>query len=265
MVLLSLALPTFFGCAKAGDPARAKSDVRPASSFRGNANGSALIFDGDSIWSSEVDSLATTLQSHQVSYIEVDSKGLDQMSLDQLSSFSLLIVPGGYAPTITASLSAQTHARLREAVQVRGMSYLGFCAGAWLAVAPAPASGQDVVYGVGLVDGPVLQENYLEKQGLEFKIVPADFPGGAKRDLLWYGGPVTPETPGGVVARYPDGTAAITQVRSGQGFVTLSGLHPTATPAILGVLGLSDPDAVAPDLSWQLLDSSLRQSPLPAY
>ena len=200
-----------------------------------------------------------------MSYEEVDSKGLDEMPLDQLTSFGALVVPGGYAPTITASLSAQTHAKLREAVQVRGMSYLGFCAGAWLAVAPAPAAGQDVAYGVGLVDGPVLQENYLEKQGLEFKIVQAEFPGGAKRDLLWYGGPITPEAPGGVVARYPDGTAAITQVHSGQGFVTLSGLHPTATPAILGVLGLSDPDAVAPDLSWQLLDSTLRQSPLPTY
>jgi glutamine amidotransferase-like uncharacterized protein len=252
------------GCAKARDHSTIEVR-RPLASFRGDSNRSVLIFNGDSIWVSEADSIESILQDHRVSYQEVDSKGLDQMTLDQITSYGLLIIPGGYAPTVTASLSHQTHEILREAVQDRGMNYLGFCAGAWLAVAPAPPPGQDVSYGLGLIDGPLLTENYLEKEGFEFKIVPAEFPGGSKRNLLWYGGPITPEISGGVVARYPDGTPAITQVHSGLGFLTLSGLHPTATPGILSVLGFSDLSAVAPDFTWALLDSSMSQQPLPTF
>jgi hypothetical protein len=253
-----------FGCAKAHDHSAVDAH-RPLASYRGNSDRSVLVFTGDSIWISEADSIESILQDHRVSYQEVDSKGLDQMTLDQIASYGLLIIPGGYAPTVTGSLSHQTHENLREAVQQRGLNYLGFCAGAWLAEAPAPAPGQDVVYGVGLIDGPLLQENYLEKEGYEFKIVSAEFPGDERKNLLWYGGPITPEIPGGVVARYPDGTPAITQVHSGLGFLTLSGLHPTATPGILSVLGFTDLSAVAPDFTWALLDSSMNQQPLPTF
>jgi glutamine amidotransferase-like uncharacterized protein len=260
------------GCAKPGQVITS-SVPRPPSIFQGKSPGSVLLFDGESSWDAEVDSLAHLLYLHDTSYREVDSTQLGAMTLDGISAFSLLIVPGGYAPTITDSLTKDTHARLRQAVQERGLSYLGFCAGAWLAVAPAPSSaGQDVSYGIGLVDGPLLQPNYLTQQGKEFAIVSAELPNISdpaaepiRRDLLWYGGPITPDTPSGVIAKYPDGTPAISEIHSGKGFVIISGLHPTATQPILEVLGLSDPQAIAPDFAWELLKSAMTQMPLPTF
>jgi glutamine amidotransferase-like uncharacterized protein len=224
-----------------------------------------LIYSGEGSWGSEVESLEAILYSHGTTYQSVNASELDQLSLDQLSAYALIIFPGGDAPTVARNLSRETHARLRAAVQISGISYLGFCAGAWLAVSPAPAPGQDVSYGLGVVDGPIQSPNYLSKQGLEFAIVRAQFPGGRERELLWYGGPITPDLPNGVIAKYPDGTPAITQIHSGNGFVIVSGLHPTATGPILDVLGLSAPEAIAPDFAWALLDSAIRQKELPAF
>jgi len=190
---------------------------------------------------------------------------LDSMPLDELSKYALMIFPGGDAPTITKSLTADTHAKLREAVQKRGVDYLGFCAGAWLAISPAPQPGEDVFYGIGVVAGPIQQQNYLYKEGREFAIAKASFPDGTHRDLLWYGGPITPDIPGGVLAKYPDGTPAITQINSGEGLVIVAGLHPTANLAILNVLGLSDPEAIAPDYAWKLIAAGIHHTPLPAF
>lgn len=237
---------------------------RPPSSFRGSSN-PVLILQGASIWPAEVDSLADILIEHKVSYREIDPSELEQMPLGDLDAYSLLIIPGGDAPTITASMSATTHAKLRTAVQERGLNYLGFCAGAWLAVAPAPEPGQDTSYGIGLVDLPLEEQTIFYKQQKHFTITQAVFPDGSRRDMLWYGGPITPDVPGAVVARYPDGKPAISQLHSGNGFVIVSGLHPTANQPILDALGLSDPSAIAPDFAWKLLDSAMRQSPLPAY
>ena len=61
-----------------------------------------------------------------------------------------------------------------------------------MGVAPAPKPGKDVSYGLGIVAGPELEYYYLENQGTEIAMTLASFPDGSKRDLLWYGGPVTP-------------------------------------------------------------------------
>ncbi len=238
---------------------------RPPFSHRTGDHTDVLLFSGASSWSAEVDSLARILLSHGTTYQEVTSAELDGMSTDEISKYSLLIVPGGNAPVLTGSLSAATHAKLRTAVQERGLDYLGFCAGAWAAIAPAPEPGKDTTYGLGVVNGPIQQPNYLEKQGLEFAISHASFPNGTQRDLLWYGGPMTPDLPGGVVAKYADGTPAVTQIWSGQGFVIVSGLHPAINPFILNALGLSDTDAIDPEFAWQLIEAGLRQIPLQAF
>jgi glutamine amidotransferase-like uncharacterized protein len=265
MIGRTVFLSAFFisvGCAKSGPVSEPPTSQYP-NFFNGTGSGSVLLFQGDSSWDAEVDSLAGLLYTHQVTYREVDSSTLNAMTLDEISNYNALIVPGGYAPTITASLSTATHEKLRQAVQIRGMGYLGFCAGAWLGVAPAPAAGNDVTYGIGFVEGPLLQPNYLTQQGREFAIVSAHFPNGSHRDLLWYGGPITPNS--GVVAKYPDETPAVSQVWSGKGFVILSGLHPTATQSILEALSLSDTQAIAPDFAWELLDSVIHQIPLQVF
>lgn len=225
----------------------------------------ALLFNGKGVWADEVASLKNILSSHGASFQEVTSDELDRMSLDELSQFKMLIFPGGGGSTQANSLGADTHARLRAVVQERGVSYIGFCAGAFIAVAPAPEAGKDVSYGLGIVDGPILDYYYLENQGKLISMTLESFADGTKRDLVWYGGPVTPNASGGVVAKYPNGDPAITQIWSGKGFVMLSAIHPAAPQRIRDLYGLRDSDGLDYDLTWKLLDSTMNQRPLQAF
>jgi glutamine amidotransferase-like uncharacterized protein len=224
-----------------------------------------LLFIGSGTWGTEVTNLENILNSNGASFKEVTSAQLDAMSVDEIASYGILIFPGGSGGTEAGSLSTQTHANLREAVQVRGVSYIGFCAGAFIAEAPAPSAGQDVSYGLGVVAGPELDYYYLENQGTDIAMTLASFPDGSTKDLLWYGGPVTPNVAGGVIAKYPDGNPMITQVKSGNGFVIMSGVHPTANQATLSALGMSSSDGIHQDFAWTLINAALHQQPLPAF
>jgi hypothetical protein len=222
-----------------------------------------MVFSGSGTWSSEVASIENLLTVNGMTYQDTSSAQLDAMSVDELAQFGMLIFPGGEGGTEAGSVSAQTHANLREAVQVRGVSYLGFCAGSFVAVAPAPAAGQDVSYGFGVVDGPVLNEwTPPDNPNASYEMTTDTFPDGASIELLWYGGPITPNT--GVIAKYPTGDPAISEMWSGAGFVVLSGIHPTASQAILDALGVSPatPDTA---LAVQLMNAALHQQTLPTF
>jgi glutamine amidotransferase-like uncharacterized protein len=240
------------------------SGAPTSASAQRNYTTDVLVFTGSGTWATEVTNLENILNSHGATYDEVSSAQLDAMSVDQIAQYGLLIFPGGAGGTEAGSLSAQTHAHLREAVQSRGVSYIGFCAGSFIAQAPAPAAGQDVSYGLGVVNGPVLDYYYLENQGTDIAMTLLTFADGSTQDTLWYGGPVTPTTPGGVVAKYPDGNPAITELWSGNGFVILSGVHPTADQATLSALGMSSTDGTHQDTAWKLINAALHQAPLPA-
>jgi glutamine amidotransferase-like uncharacterized protein len=225
----------------------------------------ALLFVGDGTWSSEVSSIKNILNSHGATYQTATSAELDAMTVDEIAQYGILIFPGGSGGTEADSLSSSAHANLREAVQVRGVGYVGFCAGAFIGEAPAPSKGGDVSYGLGIVDGPVLDYYYLENQGTDIAMTLLSFPDGSTQDILWYGGPVTPSKAGGVVAKYPDGNPAISQMFSGAGFVVLSGVHPTATSAILSALGVSSTDGTHTETAWKLFYAALHQQPLSAF
>src|SRR5262249_55612213 len=64
----------------------------------------AMLFVGAGTWSAEVDSLRSILQNHGASFREVGSSELDGMSVDEISSFGLLIFPGGSGGTEAESL-----------------------------------------------------------------------------------------------------------------------------------------------------------------
>lgn len=223
-----------------------------------------MLFAGSGTWGTEVTNLENILNAHGIKFQEVTSAQLDAMSVDQMAQFGLMIFPGGSGGTEADSLSSQTHANLREAVQVRGVSYLGFCAGSFIAEAPAPASGQDVSYGIGVVNGPELNYYYLENQGTDIAMTLLTFANGSTQDILWYGGPVTPNTAGGVIAKYPDGNPAITELWSGNGFVILSGVHPTADQATLSAVGMSSTDGTHQDTAYNLINAALHQQPMAA-
>lgn len=224
-----------------------------------------MLFDDRGDWPDESNSLRKILFEHGVSYKVVTAQDLNDMHVEDMIKAKLLIMPGGDSDLISASLYTETGIALREAVQEHGMSFLGFCAGAWLAVAPKPQPGMDPVYGLGLIDGALLKHTYLEKQGLTFATPVITFADGTKRRQLWYGGPITPEVSGGVFARFEDGTPAITQVLSGKGLVTISGIHPTANKTILKKISAYVKQAIAPDLTWKLIDSGINKKHLPAF
>jgi len=248
-----------------GPVSSVKSDpIKPPSVTRSYST-DVLLFVGAGTWGAEIASLESIMDSHGTSYQTMTSGQLDTMSIDEMAKFGLLIFPGGAGGTEAGSLSAQTHAHLRAAVQLMGVSYLGFCAGAFIAAAPAPAAGQDVSYGLGIVDAPVMDYYYLENQGQDIAMTLEKFPDGSTADLLFYGGPVTPNIVGGVIAKYPNGDPAITQIHSGNGFVIVSGSHPTATQSTLNALGVRSSDGTHLDLAWKLIHSALTQQPMPAY
>ena len=117
-----------------------------------------MIFTGSGTWSTEITDVEALITSQGHTYQEVSDAQLDAMTPAQIAQFGVIYIPGGEGSTEADGVSAATHANLRTAVQSLGVSYVGFCAGAFVAVAPAPAAGQDVSYGFGVVNGPVLND-----------------------------------------------------------------------------------------------------------
>jgi glutamine amidotransferase-like uncharacterized protein len=264
------------GCLDGGGPSVARADGAP---FGGGLvpggpppggdtreyHTDALVFTGPGTWSAEVTNLVAILKENGATYETASAAKLESMSVDDLAKYGVLIFPGGSGGTQAGSVSDDTHARLREAVQSRGVNYVGFCAGAWIAVAPKPAPGKDVSYGFGVAEGPVLDFYYLTDQGVDVAMTMHSFADGTKRDIVWYGGPVTPEWPSGVVARYPNGQPAISQTFSGKGLVVIAATHPAAPQSIRDAYGVTDKDGLDFDVAWNLIAAALHQRPLPAY
>lgn len=261
LLVLYLAFFTISSCVKPGAPI----PEQVPESYVGESRTDFLIYDGPGSWNAEIRSFKTILFSHGATYETLFAEQINQLSLANFKKYKAILFVGGDAPTVRKSLTQPTRMRIRQAVQMQGLNYLGFCAGAWLAVAPAPSLNEDVIYGLGVVAGPVLERNFLAKAGSPHSLDEAIFPDGLKRKLLWYGGPVTPDQPDAVIAKYSDGTPAISQIWSGKGFVIISGLHPAATKSILKYLGHEDPQAIAPDFAWSLLQAVIYSKPLPSF
>ncbi|MBI3556663.1 MAG: hypothetical protein HY074_10405 [Deltaproteobacteria bacterium] len=227
----------------------------------------ALVFNGTGTWSPEPSSLESILSSHGATYREVSSAELNEMSVDDLSQFGAIVWPGGIALKQANSLSATTKDNLRRAVQERGVSWIGFCAGAFIAAAPAEHNAS---YTIGIVDTPLLDMYYLEQQleragKTDISMTMESFPDGSKRDLVWYGGPITPSGHNMVIAKYPTGDAAISQMWSGNGFLILSGVHPGAPQSTRRYFSLVDSDGTDFDLAWTLLEAAINQKALPTF
>jgi glutamine amidotransferase-like uncharacterized protein len=252
------ALSLLSGCAYPLGDTSFQSGVPP---IRGEAK--VLLLSGSGTWPAEISSLEKILKEHGIQSRQATSQQMENLDLDSIASYSLLVVPGGNAITLTAELSQRTRLNVRTAVRDRGMSYLGFCAGAWMAISPGGTPTEAPSYGFGLIDGPLQQEAAYQRSGSSYTIAEAIFPGGAKRSLLWWGGPITPEGDGTVIARYPDGGAAISQIAVGQGWAVLSGLHPAATPEVFEALGLDPATPSSLDYAWTLLQSALTKTALP--
>jgi len=177
-----------------------------------------LLFNGNGTSANDVTAVETVLGEGHFEYSTVDSSQLNAMSKSQLEAHRLLIVPGGNFETIGKSLSPATAAKIHDSVH-GGLSYLGICAGAFL------AGSTD--NGLNLTSGVRFHFYADEDRGIRKAALPIAGAGTPALDQYWEDGPQLTGW-GAAVGRYPDGTPAIVEGTFGTGWVILSGVHPEA-------------------------------------
>jgi len=200
-----------------------------------------------------VAALEKILHSHRFAYSTVDSSRLNAMSEPQLRAHRLLIVPGGNFVEMGKGLAPSTVARVRHAV-TNGLSYLGICAGAFLA-------GNTPFYGLNLSNGVVFPFYAAEAQGIRKAAVWVLAAGEPPLQHYWEDGPALTGW-GDVVAKYPNGTPAIVEARAGEGWVILSGIHPEAPESWRRGMTFMTPATTDNAYAAKLIDAALRRAPL---
>lgn len=260
-IVLIFVLLLLFGCVRpvAVSTSADEEPTIPESRVVGEERTDFLVYEGPGSWKSETRSLKEILYKNGATYLAVGADQLNEFTAERFAGFKAILFAGGNSISVSESISREVGEMIRLAVREGGMNYLGFCAGAWLAVASNEENS------LGVVDGPSLAPSFLSLLGREYALDDAVFPNGERRRLLWYGGPVTVDGPGAVIARYSDGTAAISQLRVGKGLVIISGFHPAANKRILAGLGLKERQAVAPDIAWRLLRATISGESLPTF
>jgi len=224
-----------------------------------------LLFNGTGVSTSDWQSTESIIKNQGWSYQLVNSAELNAMSLEELSNFGVIIVPGGYGGTITSNLTTAARLRIRQAVRDYGVGYVGFCAGAWVAVGPE-AEGRTVAgYGLAVAQGSVLPSYYPGgNSSLTAAMVPVTFPDGSSRQLVWWGGPSTPEWSQGVVGRYSTGQPAISETWAGKGLVVISGPHPEAPQSWRATAG-TDSDGLDYKIAINMIQAAMNRQPLATY
>jgi glutamine amidotransferase-like uncharacterized protein len=224
-----------------------------------------MLFNGVGISTSDWQTTEKIVKSMGIPYRLVNSSQLNAMSLEEMESFGMILVPGGKAGTITGGLKASTRVRVRQAVRDGGVAYLGICAGAFMAVEAGAEGNTNTSYGFPVVEGKHLPMWYPNGNTSAIAaVVPVKFANGNSRHLVWYGGPSTPEWTGGVVARYSNGKPAISQTWFHKGWVMLAGPHPEAPQGWRNTAG-KDPDGLDYDIMMELITATMKRQALPAY
>lgn len=269
-LVLQLGLTNFTGCfADSSTASGAMEDVSYRNDFNlRDVEADVLILNGEGLSDVDARSIASILEKHSKTYRMVNSAELNSMSLDDLTRFRMIAVPGGYGGQFSSSLNPETRERVRLAVVERGVNYVGFCAGAFLAVGPISRGAPGPDYGFSIIPAPKLLDYfYPYKDGNDdvAASLPIAFADGTQRQILFWGGPALFEVQGGVIARYSDGTPAIVQMKSGNAFVTIAGPHPEGSEEWKTTAGVTDPDGDDFDIAWKLFESTLQRVSLKTY
>ena len=232
----------------------------PSSSGSGSTNTGTtppvLLFNGTGTDSS-VASVESILGTLKLSYATANTSQLNAMTETKLKAYKLLIVPGGNSDTIANNLSKATRAMVRATVQNDGLHYLGICAGGFFG-SYQYGNGLDLTSGVWFNVWP----NNGKGTGME--AVPISFPKSSTLDIYWHDGPETSGW-GYIVAKYPDGTAAIAEGAYGKGFAIMTGVHPEAPAGWRTCCKFTTP--LATDLAYAstLVTAALNGTSLPHY
>jgi glutamine amidotransferase-like uncharacterized protein len=216
-----------------------------------------LLFNGTGTMASDVAAMETILAADKLAYSTANSSQLNAMSQSQLQAFQLLIVPGGNSITIGTNLKPSTTSNIHDAVTSGGLNYLGVCAGGFF-------GGSSIYNGLNLTSGVWFDFYKDESKGIHKAAVQISNANSGSLDQYWQNGPQFPGW-GEVVGAYPNGSPAIVEGRSGQGWVILVGVHPEA-PASWRY-GMNFTTSVAADNAYAitLVNAALKGTSLPHF
>lgn len=218
---------------------------------------SILLYNGDGTSANDVAAVEHVLQERHLEYATANSSQLDSMNEAQLRAYRLMIIPGGNYLTMGEGLTTKTTANIHQAVQ-DGLNYLGICAGGILAGAPRGSHSLNLTAGVRF-------DFYAAvNQGVHKAAVPITVIGAPALEHYWEDGPQFTGW-GAIVGKYPDGTPAVVEGKSGQGWVILCGVHPEAPATWRRGLTFATPASEDNAYAGQLIDAALRGTSLPHY
>jgi len=212
-----------------------------------------LLFNGAGSSPGDVDAMETVLRKERLDYSKADSSQLNRLSEAEIQAFRLLIVPGGNFVKLGKGLTPGATARIRNAIQ-GGSSYLGICAGAFLA-------GNSPYNGLNLTAGARFNFYSDEARGIRKEPVAIRTAAGETIEVYWEDGPELTGW-GSVVARYPDGTPAVVEGTVGSGWVVLSGVHPEAPESWRRGMPFQTPVDASNAYAAKLIRSALKRESL---
>src|SRR3954454_1290873 len=208
-----------------------------------------LLFNGTGTSHNDVAAIETLLDKNRIAYSTANSAQLDEMSAARLREYRLGIIPGGDFTRIGTGIRKDTAAKLHDAVQ-HGVNYLGICGGAFFA-------GRSPYNGLNLTSGVQFHFYSAEARGVRKAAVPIAGAGTPALDQYWEDGPQLTGW-GAVVGRYPDGTPAVVQGQSGEGWVILSGVHPEAPESWRQGMTFATPASLDNAYAVTLVDAAMR-------
>jgi glutamine amidotransferase-like uncharacterized protein len=251
LVIAAIALT---GCgARSAQPAVLAPPLVPAV----KAAEPVLLYVGAGTSPTDVSAIEGILKSLNIGYLTADQNQLNAMTEPELGGYTLLIVPGGNSITIGGNLSGNTTTTVHNAVAQYGLHYLGICAGAFF-------GGYSIYNGLDLTSGVYFNFYNAEFQGIHVEPVEIALASGSPLDVYWNDGPQLSGW-GDVVAKYPDGTPAIAEGTSGNGFVLLTGVHFEAPASWRGNLPFTTPLSVDVGYAGTLIQAALSGTSLPHF
>ena len=215
-----------------------------------------LLFNGAGTSPNDVLAIESLLRERRFPYATADSSRLNGMSAADLKAYRLLIVPGGNFEVMGNGLAPKTSESMRTAIR-GGVNYLGICAGAFFA-------GDSPYNGLNLTSGVRFPFYSAENHGIRKAAVPITAAGSPTLEHYWEDGPQLSGW-GVVIARYPDGTAAIVQGTFGEGGVLLSGIHPEAPENWRHGMTFTTPASVDNAYARTLIEAALNRTRLAHY
>ncbi len=216
-----------------------------------------LLYNGTGTSSTDVAAVESVLSTIKVSYSTVNATQIEAMTASQIAAHKLLIVPGGNSIKIGNNLTKAATTNIHNAVVNDGMHYLGICAGAFF-------GGYSIYNGLNLTNGVWFNFYADYFKGINIEAVTLTFPNSSTMDVYWQDGPQLSGW-GEIAAKYPDGTPAVVEGKSGNGWVILAGVHPEAPSSWRTGLKFKTP--LATDLAYAgtLINAARNGTTLPHF